>query len=352
MKKLFNNIKYLLEYFLVLVIIKILGALGIDRSVNICRYLARKIGPLLPVNKVAKENIQNILGNNLYTNEVYSNNLKNWNVKQGVSKRNVQLVREHANAPKFYGANSSKQKSISINSQAIVNQVWDNFGSFIGEFPYVNKMSEEELSRRIEISGLENIIEFQKSQQPFLLFTGHFANWDFALKIINKFYPKFAIIYRKLNNPYVNKLINNTRTRGDIRLIPKGSKGARYLISAIRSGYAIGMLVDQKMNNGIEVPFLGQPSMTAQAIAKIALQFSYPIIPLQVVRTNSNSSYFKVIIHPPIELQKTNNNQTDCYNIMLTINQILGNWVQENPGQWFWFHNRWKKNHNKRYSKD
>jgi tetraacyldisaccharide 4'-kinase len=43
---------------------------------------------------------------------IYSNNLKNGDNKQGVSERSVQLVREHANAPKFYGANSSKQKSI------------------------------------------------------------------------------------------------------------------------------------------------------------------------------------------------------------------------------------------------
>ncbi|MDR0296988.1 MAG: hypothetical protein LBH67_03390 [Rickettsia sp.] len=38
--------------------------------------------------------------------------MKNWNVKQGVSVLGVQLVREHANTPKFYGTNSSKQKSI------------------------------------------------------------------------------------------------------------------------------------------------------------------------------------------------------------------------------------------------
>ncbi|WP_341761096.1 lipid A biosynthesis lauroyl acyltransferase [Candidatus Tisiphia endosymbiont of Thecophora atra] len=300
MRKFFKNIKYLLEYFFVLIILKILGTFGIDKSVQICRCIARKIGPLLPVNKIAKENIQNIFGKN-------------------------------------------QTNGLRMETQATINQVWDNFGSFIGEFPYVNKMSEEELSKRVEISGLDNIIEFQKSHQPFLLFTGHFANWDFALKIINKFYPKFAIIYRKLNNPYIDKLINDTRKTSDIKLIPKGEKGARDLISAIKSGYAIGMLVDQKMNNGIEVPFLDQPAMTAHAIAKIALQFGYPIIPLQVVRT-SNSSYFKAIIHPPIQLQKTNNSKTDCYNIMFAINQILGNWVKENPGQWFWFHNRWKKN--------
>ncbi len=301
MKKFFKNIKYLLEYFFVLIVLKILGTFGIDKSVQICRYIARKIGPLLPVNKIAKENIQNIFGKN-------------------------------------------QTNGLSMETQVTIDQVWDNFSSFIGEFPYVNNMSEEELSRRVEIIGLDNIIEFQKSQQPFLLFTGHFANWDFALKIINKFYPKFAIIYRKLNNPYIDNLINDRRKTNDIKLIPKGEKGARDLLSAIKSGYAIGMLVDQKMNNGIEVPFLDRPAMTAHAIAKIALQFGYPIIPLQVVRTNSNNSYFKAIIHPPIQLQKTNNSKTDCYNIMFTINQILGNWVKENPGQWFWFHNRWKKN--------
>ncbi|MCC8372389.1 MAG: RNA methyltransferase [Rickettsia endosymbiont of Pseudomimeciton antennatum] len=45
---------------------------------------------------------------------IYSNDLENWNIKQGVSERSVQLVREYANASKFYGANSLKQKSIPV----------------------------------------------------------------------------------------------------------------------------------------------------------------------------------------------------------------------------------------------
>ncbi|WP_375327059.1 lipid A biosynthesis lauroyl acyltransferase [Candidatus Tisiphia endosymbiont of Nemotelus uliginosus] len=294
MKKFFKNIRYLFEYFVVVVIIKIIGMLGLSKSVSICSYLAKKIGPLLPVNKIAQENIQNAFGP-------------------------------------------------AVNSHALVNQVWDNFGTFIGEFPYVSKMTEEELLARVEIIGLNNIEQFQQLHQPFLLFTGHFANWDFALKIANKFYHKFVIIYRKANNPYVDRIINNTRIDSNIKLIPKGPKGVRELISSIKLGYSIGMLVDQKMNDGIEVPLLEQPAMTAHAIAKIALQFDYPIIPLQIIRTQG--SYFQVIIHPAIQFQKTNNSQKDCYNIMCIINDILGNWIKEYPGQWFWFHNRWKKNH-------
>jgi KDO2-lipid IV(A) lauroyltransferase len=294
MKKFFKKIKYLFEYLLVLTIIQIMGLFGISKSVNICRYLARIIGPILPVNKIAEKNLKNIFG-------------KDFAYK------------------------------------AIIDQIWDNFGSFIGEIPYINKMSNEELSERVEIIGIERIKELQDAHQPFLLFTGHFANWDFALKIIDKFFPKFAIIYRKANNPYVDKLIIGARRSSNIKLIPKGTKGARDLISAIKSGYAIGMLVDQKMNDGIEVPFLGRPAMTANAIAKIALQFDYPIIPLQVIRTNTDS-HFKVIIHQPLKFNRTNDIKLDCYNIMVIINQILGNWVKEHPGQWFWFHNRWKKN--------
>ncbi len=326
MKKFFKNVKYLLEYFFVVIILEILGVLGIDKSTKICRYIAKKIGPLLAVNKVAKENIQNIFSK-LYMPNQFQELSKSVSVKQINDIQQRQFLKS-----KGY-----------ICSQTIISQVWDNFGNFVGEFPYVNKMSEEELSKRVEIIGLNNIIEFQRLHQPFLLFTGHFANWDFVLKIINKFYPKFAIIYRKSNNPYVDKLINDTRKSSGIKLIPKGVKGVRDLISVIKSGYAVGMLVDQKMNNGIDVPFLDHPAMTGNAIAKIALQFSYPIIPLQIIRVDSNNSYFKAIIHSPIQLQRTNDNKIDCYNIMFTINQILGNWVKENPGQWFWFHNRWNK---------
>ncbi|WP_375319329.1 phage major capsid protein [Candidatus Tisiphia endosymbiont of Oplodontha viridula] len=46
------------------------------------------------------------------TKHIYSNDLKNWNVKQGVSERSVVNLREYASPPKFYEANSLKQKSI------------------------------------------------------------------------------------------------------------------------------------------------------------------------------------------------------------------------------------------------
>lgn len=271
---------------------RFLNLFGIDRSANICSYIARTLSPLIPVTKIARKNLKDVFGN-------------------------------------------------SIDHYKIIDELWDNFGRFIGEFPYVNNLTDEEINKRVELIGLAHLQEFNKTNRPFILFTGHFANWDLAIRILTKLYPKFGVVYRKSNNPYVDKIINTSRSSDNLHLIEKGPFGAKNLIKSIKAGHSIVMLVDQKMNDGIEVPFFGRPAMTPHAIAKFALQFGYPIIPCQIIRTQG--SYFKVIIYPELKLDKTEDKDIDHYNIMLKINQILENWVRQNPSQWFWFHNRWKK---------
>ncbi|MFY9590053.1 DNA repair protein RadA [Rickettsia endosymbiont of Halotydeus destructor] len=53
---------------------------------------------------------------------IYSNDLDNWNVKQEVSTQSLDLLNEHANPSQFYGANSSKQKSMNINCLYITGE--------------------------------------------------------------------------------------------------------------------------------------------------------------------------------------------------------------------------------------
>lgn len=294
MRKLSKKFRYLLEYFVFLALLKILRLLSIDNSASICSAIARRVGPLLGVTKIARNNLRSALGND-------------------------------------------------IDEERLIDALWDNFGRFIGEFPHSIDLGKDEVTKRIKIEGLEHIREFQQTGRPFIVCTGHFANWDLLLLAIEKIYPKFGIVYRKANNPYVDKVILDARTKDNIHLIAKGRGGAKDLVKSFKSGHSIAMLVDQKMNDGIEVPFFGRPAMTSHGIAKLALQFDYPIVPCQMVRTKG--SYFKIIVHPPLCFEKTDNTDEDCYRIMLEINRILEHWIVQNPEQWFWFHNRWGKLH-------
>ena len=66
-----------------------------------------------------------------------------------------------------------------------------------------------------------------------------------------------AQIYRALNNPLMDGMI--ARFRGDRgELIPKGAIAARRAIAALHRGTHLGLLADQKMNDGIPVPFFGR----------------------------------------------------------------------------------------------
>lgn len=293
MKGLLRKARYILEYVFFVLFVRFLLMLGFDRASNFCSYFARKLGPKLGVTKTARRNLEMAIG---------------------------------------------KDK---INIDKTIDGLWDNYGRYIAEFAYVDKLPQAELDSRIEVEGLENAKELIDKNQPFMLCLGHLANWDFLIKNINIVHPKFSIVYRKANNPYVDAAILRTRQSDTVRMIAKNRNGARELVKAIKEGDAIAMLVDQKMNDGIEVPFFGKPAMTANAIAKLSLQYDYPILPAQIIR--KKGSHFKAIVHPVMQFEKTGDKEKDIYNMMLKINKMIEGWVRENPEQWFWFHNRWKK---------
>ena len=285
--------KHYLEYIIFFLITRLLKLLPMDKSADLCSFVARKIGPFLSVTKTARRNLENVYGD-----------------------------------------------SIDINQT--IDDLWDNFGRYIGEFPFISILSEEEVSKRVNLTGLENIEDLKQRNQPFILFLCHQANWDIVIRKMNTIYSKFGIVYRKANNSLIDKeiLLKRNNTVG-IHMIAKGRSGAKILVQTIKSKMSIAMLVDQKMNDGIEVPFFGRPAMTAPAIAKLALQYDYPIVPCQLIR-KGRSSNFEMKVHKPIKIEKTDDKIKDCYNIMNIINLRIEEWIRQRPGQWFWFHNRWK----------
>lgn len=269
--------------------------MGLELASKFCSWLAKKIGPFLRVTKIAKRNMRRTIAANMSNDEL----------------------------------------------DKLIIRLWEHYGRYIAEFVFIDRLSRDELDKRIIIEGMENIADLNNKKKPFLICLAHIGNWDFLIRNITKLYPKFSIIYRKLNNPLINKVIIDTRKQEGIDLIAKGSSGAKDLVKAIKSGNSIAMLVDQKMNNGIEVPFFGMPAMTANAIAKLSLQFDMPIIPVQIIRTKGSN--FKAIIHTRLSPQIVGNKNEDSYLIMREINQLIETWIRQNPEQWFWFHNRWKK---------
>jgi Kdo2-lipid IVA lauroyltransferase/acyltransferase len=176
---------------------------------------------------------------------------------------------------------------------------------------------------------------------PCIIFSGHFANWELLPASAAQRGLHTVLVYRAANNPLVDWLYRRRTGHADASIAPKGVRGARILFRAMKEGRTLGILVDQKMNDGIAVPFLGRDAMTAPALAELALRFRCPVVPAHVVRTGG--ARFKIIVEEPLTVVETGDRKRDVEALMGQVNQRMGQWVREQPEQWLWVHSRWPK---------
>ncbi|MEO1043231.1 MAG: lysophospholipid acyltransferase family protein [Pseudomonadota bacterium] len=213
---------------------------------------------------------------------------------------------------------------------AILRDVWDNFGRIAAEYAHLG-----ELPDRITIENIEVMEPYAHGRDQAVFVSGHFANWEALGATMKKAGIQGATVYRAPNNRLVDEHIIGLRAEHSGRLqIPKGKRGGRQLLQALKDGYCLQMLVDQKLNDGIEVPLLGHPAMTAPAAARLAKKHNLPIIPVQLTRRPG--SRFVATVHEPIDTSKDS-----VEDLTAQVNEVLGSFILARPDQWLWFHRRW-----------
>jgi KDO2-lipid IV(A) lauroyltransferase len=121
----------------------------------------------------------------------------------------------------------------------------------------------------------------------------------------------------------------------------KGAAGARRAMAHIARGGRLGMLVDQKLNDGIAARLFGQPAMTAPAPAALALRARCPVICAHVERLGP--ARLRVVVEAPLALPDSGDRQADIAALTQQINDVLERWIRARPESWLWVHRRWPK---------
>ena len=220
-------------------------------------------------------------------------------------------------------------------------EAWECFGRTAGELPHLPSIDPYEENGRVEIVGLERLDAIRDSDKGAVLISGHFANFEvMAATICNRVKDAY-ITYRALNNPHIDRKLNKVRhDYGTAVLAPKGL-GTKEIMNALKNHKAVGLMNDQKFNQGIAVPFFGHNAMTAPGPTRLAMKYDVPIVPFSTVRTGP--ARFRVTIHEPIEMVRTGDIEADIRATVEHINEFMEARVREEPGQWFWMHRRWPK---------
>ncbi|MFT7434031.1 MAG: KDO2-lipid IV(A) lauroyltransferase [Alphaproteobacteria bacterium] len=221
--------------------------------------------------------------------------------------------------------------------RAIQYAATQNLMQTILEMPALYKLSAKNFNKYIDVQGLEHM----KNTPSNLLLTAHFGNWETLLKTMGHHKIPVAAIYRRANNPYMDKYITNLRHQSTGVMIAKGRAGGRNLIKAVRDNMSAAFLNDQKMSDGIECTFFGQKVTAASGIADLALKYNRGVCP--VFCTRRGYGKFTVIFSAPLDIVRTGDNKQDAITNIQNFNDIIEEQIRQKPELWLWHHKRFPK---------
>jgi KDO2-lipid IV(A) lauroyltransferase len=221
----------------------------------------------------------------------------------------------------------------------IVARMWDNLGRVVAEYPHLREIEIFKDGGRIEAVGVEAVLAQRASGRHHLFFSAHYGNWEIAAIAATQAGFSVTQVYRAPNNPFIDRLLQEARGPLGGELIPKGPAAARRLVQSIADGHALALLVDQKMNDGIAVPFFGRDAMTAPALARLARRFDSIVVPVRVERVRG--AHFRLVCEAPLPVPHTGDAHADVLALMTAVNATVERWIRADPAQWFWLHRRW-----------
>ncbi len=221
----------------------------------------------------------------------------------------------------------------------IVAQCWKNLGQGLAEFLYMPRLARKDFLANMECEGFEHIKKTYLSGKGALVLTAHYGAWEAGAKFWPSMGIKFAVVARRVRNPYVNKLVTLIRETDGVRVI-LSRDAVRESIRWLKQGNVLGMLIDHRVREGgLNVPFLGKPALTSSLPAILALRYAIPVYPAFCVREGNK---LKVKILPAINFSGFKDKREDIQAATLRMNQVAENWIKANPQEWLWIHNRWK----------
>lgn len=231
----------------------------------------------------------------------------------------------------------------------IIKKMWNNLGRIVGELPHWYRISDSEFKKRVKINQLcENekgefisTENFDLHNNRVMMLSGHFGNWELFNRLSQYKDLKLCFIYRHLNNPYINTLVNYTRKKCGAILVTKSVDGIKRIIKEIKHGSGVmpGMLFDQRYDDGIRAMFFGIETPTAPSHITMSQQYGLNIFMCKALRSGKGARYDVTFY----QLKNLNDKKSDVKEKLEYINKILMNWIIKNPEQWFWVHKKFPR---------
>ena len=217
-------------------------------------------------------------------------------------------------------------------------------GVSLAEFLEVASLSGEEIRRRIEVEGEENLRAARALRRGVFLLSAHLGGWELGAIRAGMLGEPIAPVVRPLDKPLLERELSRRRTRFGNRPISKRD-AARDVLRALRRRETVAILIDQNVlpKEAVFVPFFGRLAATTPALARFQIATGAPVVP--VFTWPRGGGRYRLIFESPIyaeEFQADPDRDAAVRRATARYMAVTEAAIRKEPSAWLWAHDRWR----------
>jgi KDO2-lipid IV(A) lauroyltransferase len=222
----------------------------------------------------------------------------------------------------------------------IARAVFAHFGRLLFEILKFSTLTHAEMLGRVEFEGEERARHAYAQGKGVLFFTGHFGFWELHALVHGLQLQPIGVLARVLDNPRLNLLLEDVRSRtGNAVIYRQGA--VRRVLKTLAAGQGVAMLIDQHMHSSdaIYVDFFQRPAATTSTLAALALRTGAAVVPVFAVPVAGGR--YRMIYEPAVE-HPAGEGPDAIRDFTQRCTDVLEMYVRRRPDLWLWMHRRWR----------
>ena len=192
------------------------------------------------------------------------------------------------------------------------------------------------LKDRYVLEGREHLDAALEAGQGAILLGGHYTTLEISGRLLGYEVPNVYPTYKRAHNPLVEALMREARSRNNAGLIE--SSDFRGIVRRLKHNDVIWFAPDQDFgaDRCVFAPFMGIPTVTLTATARLARLSGAPVLPYYSQRLPGGR--YQLRIAPPLPDFPSGDDVADA----TAVNRAIETGVRAAPGQYLWGHRRFR----------
>ena len=147
-------------------------------------------------------------------------------------------------------------------------------------------------------------------------------------------------IARKLDNPYLNSIVEKLRTSTGNNIFYRDDSLLK-IVRELKNNNSVAVMMDQNTaKGGIFVDFFGLKASTPRSVAQLSYRMGTPILPLFSYPTVKGT--YKIKYGPELSLNKSDKKDQIIMAWTQEMEKYVESIIRKNPAPWMCGHRRWK----------